>query len=213
MAAIAQEQRKSRIGSRYGRALLPDRLKGERFLIAPCIIDDLSREPPTAAIGTQWRLFTDQVMGGVSKGTMTREAVADRAAIRMRGDVSLKNNGGFVQIALDLSLDGKGIDASAWGGIELDVFGNGEEYGFHLRTDALTRPWQSYRQTFIAYAEWRTIQLQFGSFLPHRTDVPLDTHRLRRISLVAIGRPFSSEISLAGLRFIPINDSNNNGFL
>jgi len=45
-------------------------------------------------------LFTDQVMGGVSKGTMVRDAVAGRAAIRMRGDLSLENNGGFVQIAL-----------------------------------------------------------------------------------------------------------------
>jgi hypothetical protein len=199
--------------SRYGRVLLTDRLKGERFLIAPCIIDDLSREPPTAAIGTQWRLLTDQVMGGVSKGTMTREAVAGRAAIRMRGDVSLENNGGFVQIALDLSLGGKGIDASPRGGIELDVFGNGEEYGFHLRTDALTRPWQSYRQTFMAYPEWRTVQLQFGSFLPHRTEVPLDTHRLRRIGLIAIGRPFTSDIALAGVRFILINHFTENGFL
>ena len=177
------------------------------------IIDDLSREAPAATIGTSWQLFTDQIMGGVSTGTMSREVVGGHLAIRMRGDVSFENNGGFVQIALDLSLDGNGIDASPLGGIELDVFGNGEEYGLHLRTDVLTRPWQSYRQTFIAYAEWRTIQLQFDSFLPYRTDEPLDTHRLRRISLVAIGRPFSSDISLAGLRFITINDCNNNGFL
>src|SRR6476661_7117755 len=47
-------------------------------------------------------------------------------------------------------LDGGVVDASAWSGIELDVFGNGEEYGVHLRTDALTRPWQSYRQIFTA---------------------------------------------------------------
>ena len=90
-----------------------------------------------------------------------RDAVAGRAAIRMRGDLSLENNGGFVQIALDLSPDGGVVDASAWSGIELDVFGNGEEYGVHLRTDALTRPWQSYRQIFSAYAEWRTVQLPF----------------------------------------------------
>jgi hypothetical protein len=35
-------------------------------------------------------------MGGVSNGTMVREQVAGRPAIRMRGDVSLENNGGFV---------------------------------------------------------------------------------------------------------------------
>ena len=166
------------------------------------IIDDLSREPPIAAIGSNWQLLTDQVMGGVSKGTMVRDAIAGRPAIRMRGDVNLENNGGFVQIALDLSPGGGVVDADAWSGIELDVFGNGEEYGVHLRTDALTRPWQSYRQSFTADAEWRTVQLPFDHFVPHRTDVLLDTHRLRRIGVVAIGRAFSCDLALGGLRFM-----------
>ena len=120
------------------------------MLVTSAIIDDLSCDPPIAAIGSKWRLFTDQVMGGVSNGTMARDVIAGRAAIRMRGDVSLENNGGFVQIVLDLSPDGGVVDASGWSGIELDVFGNDEEYGVHLRTDALTRPWQSYRQIFTA---------------------------------------------------------------
>ena len=54
------------------------------------IVDDLSRDPPLSAIGTRWQLFTDWVMGGVSNGTMVREMVAGRPAIRMRGDVSLE---------------------------------------------------------------------------------------------------------------------------
>jgi hypothetical protein len=170
--------------------------------VTTAIIDDLSREPPIAAIGSNWQLLTDEVMGGVSKGTMDRDAIADRAAIRMRGDVSLENNGGFVQIALDLSPDGGVVDASGWSGIELDVFGNGEKYGVHLRTDALTRPWQSYRQIFTADAYWRTVQLPFGHFVAHRTDVLLDTHRLRRISVVAIGRAFSCDLAFGGLRFM-----------
>ncbi|NQW50776.1 MAG: CIA30 family protein, partial [Rhodospirillales bacterium] len=66
------------------------------------IIDDLSRGAPEASIGTSWQLFTDQVMGGVSTGTMSRELVGGRLAIRMLGDVRLENNGGFVQLALDL---------------------------------------------------------------------------------------------------------------
>jgi complex I intermediate-associated protein 30 (CIA30) len=76
------------------------------------IIDDLSREPPLSTVGTRWQLFTDQVMGGVSNGSMMREAVAGRLAIRMRGDVSLENKGGFVQIAIDLMPGGKAKDAS-----------------------------------------------------------------------------------------------------
>ena len=170
--------------------------------LTSAVIDDLSRAPFLATIGSHWRLFTDEVMGGVSIGGMARDVIAGRAAIRMRGDVSLENNGGFVQIVLDLSPDGGVVDASAWSGIELDVFGNGEEYGVHLRTDALTKPWQSYRQIFTAGAAWRTVQLPFDSFVPYRTDIPLDPHRLRRIGMVAIGRDFSCDLALGGLRFM-----------
>jgi len=171
------------------------------LVVTSALIDDLSREPPMAAIGSTWRLFTDQVMGGVSKATMVRDLVAGRPAIRMRGSVSLENNGGFVQIALDLSPDGGVVDASAWSGIELDVFGNGESYGIHLRTDALARPWQSYRQVFFADAQWRTVRVPFERFVPHRTDAGFDTDRLRRIGLVAIGRAFSCDVALGGLRY------------
>ena len=66
-------------------------------------IDDLSSDPPLATTGTRWQLITDQVMGRRSRGTMVRELVAGRTAIRMREDVSLESNGGFVQIALDLA--------------------------------------------------------------------------------------------------------------
>ncbi len=164
------------------------------------IIDDLSREPPLSFIGAQWQLFTDRVMGGVSNGTMDREMVAGRPAIRMRGDVSLENNGGFVQISLDFSPDGNAVDLSAWSGIELDVFGNGEEYSIHLRTSDLNRPWQSYRQSFRADPQWRTAPFRFQDFAPFRTDVALDTRRLRRLGLVAIGRAFSADLAVGGVR-------------
>lgn len=165
------------------------------------VIDDLSREPPLSTIGTRWQLFTDRVMGGVSNGTMARKAVAGRPAIRMRGDVSLENNGGFVQIALDLSPGGEAVDASAWRGLSLDVWGNGEEYGIHLRTEDTSRPWQSYRQSFRAEPRWQTIQLAFQDFVPHRTDMPLNVRRLRRIGIVAIGRAFSADLAVGGLRY------------
>ncbi len=58
----------------------------------------------------------------------------------MRGDVSTKNNGGFVQIALpllDKKSDGAPFDASAYTGIEIEVSGNNESYNIHFRTDNL----------------------------------------------------------------------------
>ena len=136
-------------------------------------------------------MFTDRVMGGVSNGTMVHETVEGRPAIRMRDDVSLENNGGFVQIALDLAPDGRAVDVSAWSGLELDVLGNGEEYSVHLRTSDVARPWQSYRQSFRADPQWRTAYFRFEEFVPYRTDVPLNIQRLRRIGVGAIGRAFS----------------------
>ena len=167
----------------------------------PRMIDDLSQPPPRAGNGAAWELVADRVMGGVSTGTMRREVVQGRDAIHMRGDVSLANNGGFLQIALDLAPDGAPVDAGRWAGIEIDVIGNGESYNMHLRTADVIRPWQSYRHSFVAAPEWRTLRLPFAAFEAHRIDAPLDLSALRRIGIVAIGRAFHADIALAGLRF------------
>lgn len=165
------------------------------------VIDDFSKQPPESTIGTSWRLFTDTVMGGVSKATMTRETVEGKTAVRLQGDVSLDNNGGFVQISLDFRPDGGAIDATAWRGIELDVLGNGEDYAVNLRTSDLDRPWQSYRHSFTAGARWQTVKLLFDNFSPSRTEIPLNVHRLRRLGIIGIGRAFQADVSVAGVRF------------
>ena len=148
-----------------------------------------------------WRLVTDTVMGGVSRATLTQETIADRDAMRMRGAVSTENNGGFIQIALDLNADNGLIDSHDFIGIAIDVLGNDEPYGAHLRTTAITRPQQSYRQGFVATSRWQTIRLPFAQFMPHRIDAPLDVFRLRRVGLVAIGRAFDADLAVARLAF------------
>lgn len=146
-----------------------------------------------------WSFVGDSVMGGVSNGELQRETVAGRLAARLVGNVSLENNGGFIQISLDLKPDGV-LDASNWTGLEIDVLGNGERYNLHLRTDAVRRPWQSYRQSFPTTAAWKTIRLPFYRFTPYRIDTPLDTRRLMRLGVVAIGRDFAADISIGGIR-------------
>lgn len=148
-----------------------------------------------------WRLITDAVMGGVSHGTVTREILAERAAFRMSGDVSTANNGGFIQIALDLAPETGSFDAGFFAGIAIDVFGNHENYGVHLRTTEITRPQQSYRQSFVAKPYWQALRLPFAQFAAYRTDIPLNTKRLRRIGLVAIGRDFAASLAIARLAF------------
>ena len=164
-------------------------------------IDDLSQPPPRASNGATWEMIADRVMGGVSNGTMRRETVRGREAIHLQGDVSLENNGGFLQIALDLAPDGSSIDARQWAGVEIDVIGNDETYNLHLRTADVTRPWQSYRQSFVPTPEWQTVRLLFAGFDTHRIDAPLDLSTLRRMGIVAIGRAFHADIAIAGIRF------------
>ena len=137
------------------------------------VIDDLRFDPPLAVTGNGWALVSDRVMGGVSTGTMTREVVSGRTAIRVRGGVSLENDGGFLQVALDLGETGGEVDARRWTGIRLDVLGNDQTYNLHLRTSDIRRPWESYRQSFRAPQSWTTVH-------PSRSASPPSTVQLGR---------------------------------
>jgi hypothetical protein len=150
--------------------------------------------------GEQWRLFTDRVMGGVSSGQIGADEVSGRACLRMRGDVKLENNGGFVQMTVDLG-DSLQKQLPRFRGLALEVYGNAEQYNVHLRTDTMRYPWQSYRISFMAEPTWQTIKLPFEDFEPYRTDEALDVSRIRRLGLVAIGRPFAADLCLAGVSF------------
>src|SRR6056297_572095 len=118
----------------------------------------------------------------------------------LRGNILLGNNGGFIQIAFDLRSEGSSFDTSAWGGIALDLCGNGETYDIRLRTDALSRPWQSYRTAVMPTEHWQTHVVPFDAVAPHRTDLAFDPRGLRRIGILAIGREFEAEIAVAGVR-------------
>lgn len=165
------------------------------------VIDDFSDPGLVSALGTTWRGFSDQVMGGVSEVSVVHASVEGRLSLQLSGDVRLDNNGGFVQAGLDLSEDSDVVDASRYKGVRLAVRGNGESYSVHLRTPDTVRPWQSYRARFQADPEWRVIELPFDTFTPYRLDTPLDQARLRRIGLVAIGRAFRAELAVSSLMF------------
>ena len=147
-----------------------------------------------------WEFVADTVMGGVSRGRIASVTLDGRRAMQLTGDVSLENDGGFVQMAADLAPGGGGFDAGGFAGIEIDVLGNGERYDLRLRTVDLTRPWQSYRVDFTAPEDWVTRRFAFADFEEHRTDVPFDPAGLRRLGIVAIGHEFAAEVAVAGVR-------------
>ncbi len=168
------------------------------------LIDDFSRPDGLSALGTPWRAVTDQVMGGRSEATLSRQNVDGRPALCLGGEVSLANNGGFVQAILDLiPLQGSigGLDAGAFSGVRLVVRGNGERYNLHLKSTATLLPWQSYRATFIADPQWREVRVPFETFEPHRLVQRLDTRRLTKLGILGIGRDFRAEVCLAEVGF------------
>ena len=177
-------------------------------------IDDMSENFPYTSCGTTWRGFTDQVMGGVSYGRLEREQdVEGRTANVLHGKVSLYNNGGFVQMATDLSLDPfvGSVDASDYDGIELDVLCQGKDdtgsFNVHLRNPACARQNSSYRATFQIESGkgWKTVRLpwkDFKGFGPGPESTPFDVTELRRVGIVAIGRKIEDlNLALGGLRF------------
>jgi hypothetical protein len=153
------------------------------------------------ALGTFWRPFTDQVMGGISTAAAKIETIDGRLALRLTGAVSLKNNGGFVQVALPLTGSWAPLDVSAYRGIRVTVRGNGETYHLHLRTTATTLPWQYYHAAFPAAPKWTTVELPFDKFVPAALKAQLDPAKLLRIALVASEKEFQADIAVSRIEF------------
>ncbi len=144
----------------------------------------------------KWEYVADNVMGGVSRGTLATGNVQDQRATRLTGEVSLDNNGGFLQMAFDFRPDGHAFDARGWLGVELDLRGNDETYDLRLRTCDLDRPWQSYRSSFVAPERWTAMRFAFSDLEAYRTDAQFNPATLRRLGLVAVGREFTVDLSV-----------------
>lgn len=164
------------------------------------LIDDFQRTG-VAHIGNRWQFFSDRVMGGVSQGYADVSTIDGRQAMCLRGEVSLENNGGFIQVALDLGAEGKDFDAGGFTGVALTCRGDGGRYAVNLRSADIVRPWQSYRCSFTAESNWQTHYLPFSDFEANRIDVALQTQRLRRIGIISIGEAGAAEVCISRLAF------------
>lgn len=160
------------------------------------LIDDFSSEAGSS-LGPKWQTFTDQVMGGVSAGEASHETLGGRRCLRLRGQVSLENRGGFVQAALPLVAQGGAFDAGAYRGIRLWVRGNGAVYYVHLRTEDTRLPWQYYEAAFETGPDWTRVDIPFSSFAPENLTAALDTRKLKRLALVAAKKAFAADMAAA----------------
>ncbi|MFW6163092.1 MAG: CIA30 family protein [Planctomycetota bacterium] len=167
------------------------------------LIDDFTGDDARSALGTHWETITDQVMGGVSTGRHRIHEVAGRRALHLTGQVSLENNGGFIQARLPLARGGHHFDASAFRGIRLWVRGNAESYSLHLRTPRTWLPWQYFHADFDAPAAWTQVELPFADFdgAGFKLDASLDPGHLRSLAVVAIERRFTADLAVSRIEF------------
>ena len=151
--------------------------------------------------------------------SLAREVFDDRTANVLRGQVSLANNGGFIQMAVDLAPSQAGlrapVDASRFTGVELDVqcFTESEDscttdtFNIHIKTTDCPKPFSSYRAAFDApCGGWGTVRLPFAEFEPKGPGIENDnlafrTSALTRLGVVAIGIARKVKLAIAGVRF------------
>ncbi|MCZ8261732.1 MAG: CIA30 family protein [Beijerinckiaceae bacterium] len=148
---------------------------------------------------TRWRFFTDTVMGGVSSGRLEFVSEGGRVHARMTGKVSTANNGGFIQIRMDLA----NPPPAGIQGVRLVVRGNRQRYFIHLRTTGTLLPWQYYQAGFEAGAGWKDIRLPLASFKPSGAMLGATARAtsLTSIGIVAYGRDHEAEIEIREVSF------------
>ena len=163
------------------------------------ILDQL-KKPKLTNQSQQWKLITDQVMGGVSTGKFEVDKVDGITCYRMTGNVSTKNNGGFIQIRVKLNPE---INSNEYNGIYIKVYGNEKNYNIHLRTGLTLAPWQYYSYTFTTSENWSEIKAPLSKFKKSNFYQPKSIlgQNIKSIGLVAGFDDFKSDICLGEIGF------------
>ena len=142
-----------------------------------------------------WAYLADTVMGGVSQGGAEFSA----GALRLTGQVSTKNNGGFIQVRTRIDPS----ETVGKSGIKIKVKGNGDIYYLHVRNASARLPWQYYTASFKTSEKWKDISISFDEFEKSATLMPrkLKPDSIKTIGLVAYGKDHEADVSIANLEF------------
>ena len=163
------------------------------------ILDELNN-PKLTNQSQKWIFITDQVMGGLSTGKFIVDEVDGVICYKMTGDVSTKNNGGFIQIRTKLSPE---INSKDYSGVYIKVFGNERNYNLHLKTGLTLAPWQHYSYTFFSSKKWIEIRAPFIEFKKSNFYQPKSIlgQNIKSVGLVAGFDNFKSDICLSEIGF------------
>ncbi len=152
-----------------------------------------------SAPDARWSYVSDQVMGGVSQGSVQYLEEDNNSVARLVGDVSIENNGGFIQIRRDVE---KGsVDDAV--GVYLVVRGNLQSYYIHLRTSGTLLPWQYYQAEFQVTEDWQKIRIPLADFERSSfwLSAAINSKSIRSVGIVAYGRDHRAEVDVAEIGF------------
>ena len=158
--------------------------------------------PFTQESGKYWQYISDRTMGGVSDGQAILEQDGKMFFARLIGNVSTKNNGGFIQLRSRFSFSNFEKDGKKIKGVRLNVRGNGEKYYIFIRTNEMKSYRDYYSASFVANPKWTMIDLPFNKF-KHRfsNNLDLENKNIRTFGIVAYGRDFISDVSVSKIVF------------
>ena len=150
-----------------------------------------------------WQFVSDGVMGGLSTGKLTFEKDGEVDFGRLTGDVTTKNNGGFIQFRANVSFDKTGDQGQMIKGVRLTGRGNGAKYFIHFRTSDNRRPSDYYSAEFQTGLEWDSIDLPFSKFKRSRFDnsTLLSGDKIQSMGIVAYGREHIADVSISKIEF------------
>ena len=142
-----------------------------------------------------WAYLADTVMGGVSRGS----AEFSNGALKLTGQVSTKNNGGFIQVRTRIDP----TETSEKVGVKIKVKGNGEVYYLHIRNASARLPWHYYTANFHTSEKWKEILIPFNNFEKSATFMPrkLNAETIKTLGIVAYGKDHKADVSIANLEF------------
>ena len=161
-----------------------------------------------------WKFFSDQVMGGLSEGNVSLEQDGKMTFIRLSGNVSTENNGGFIQLRTSTSMSNKPLmfksihnsrkDGKKIKGVRLNVRGNGETYYIFIQTSILHwLPIGFHTATFDTSPNWKMVDLPFNQFKKrsNKNKSSFDAKDIKTFGIVAYGRDFRSDLSVSSIEF------------
>ncbi len=146
----------------------------------------------------RWSYIADGVMGGISDGQAVFERLEDKDVVRLTGEVSTKNNGGFIQVRRLLP-SGLPINTT---GLELDVKGNGEPYYVFIRTAEMNRPWYYYKARFDTGSDWQTVAISLDNFERSHAHLKdkIKPSEIISIGIFAYGSDYQADITVNEIR-------------